>query len=109
MLEESIARNLDQQIQIGKSKTLEGHKDWVKSVFVRDNQIICGSWDNTIGIWDIDSGACLKILEGHTNYVNSVFVKDNLIISGSLDKTILIWNIDSGSCLKKLKGHTNLN
>ena len=62
--------------------------------------------DNTIKIWDINAGECLKTLEGHTGWVNSVFFKDNLIISGSNDNTIRIWDIDSGSCLKTLEGHT---
>ena len=92
MLEKSIARNLDhQQIQVGKPKVLEGNElGFVGSVFVKDNLIISGSTDNTIRIWDIDSGECIKTLEGHTTLVRSVFVKDNLIISGSTDKSIRI-------------------
>ena len=90
MLEESNARNLDQQIQLGKPKVLKGHTNVVMSVFVKDNLIISGSLDNTIRIWDIDSGICLKTLKCHRDTVRSVFVKDNLIISGSSDKTIRV-------------------
>ena len=91
MLEESNARNLDQQIQLGKPKVLEGHIfNWVNSVFAKDNLIISGSYDRTITIWDIDSGSCLKTLKDHTGCVISVVAKDNLIISGSDDKTIRI-------------------
>ena len=86
----SDAMALDHQIQVGKSKILVGHSDTVYSVFVKDNLIISGSGDNTIKIWDMNTGECLKTLKGHTNCVNSVFVKDNLIISGSFDKTIRI-------------------
>ena len=50
MVEESTARNLEQRILIGKSKVLEGHKYSVNSVFVKDNLIISGSYDNTIRI-----------------------------------------------------------
>ena len=27
---------------------------------------ISGSLDNTVRIWDLESGVCLKVLEGHT-------------------------------------------
>ena len=90
MLEESNARNLEQEILVGKTKILKGHTKNLISVLVKDNLIISGSLDKTIRIWDIDSGCCLKTLEGHRDYVKSIFVKDNLIISGSDDKTIRI-------------------
>ena len=72
---ESNARNLDQQIQVGKAKVLEGHTKLVSSVFVKDKLIISGSLDNTIKIWDINAGECLKTLEGHTNWVYSLLLK----------------------------------
>ena len=54
MLEESNARNLDhQQIQVGKTKTLEGHKNCVIKILCRDNLIISGSVDKTIRITPI--------------------------------------------------------
>jgi len=109
---ESTTRNLEQQIQLGKSKVLEGHTKCINSVCVKDNLIIGGSEDNTIRIWDINSGICLKVLEGHTHYVNSVCVKDNLIISCSWDNTIRIWDMTTGICLERtspclkiLEGH----
>ena len=107
MSAESTARSLDQQIQLGKTKVLEGHTDWVRLVYVKDNLIISVSDDKTIRIWDINTGDCLKVLEGHTDWVRNVFVKDNLIISGSVDKTIRIWDINTGNCLKVLEGHTS--
>lgn len=55
-------------------QTLEGHTDYVYSVaFSPDGkQIVSGSWDNTVRLWDAATGAVLQILEGHTSYVNSV-------------------------------------
>ena len=78
MSAESTARNLDQQIQLGKTKVLEGHTKLIRSVFIKDNLIISGSYDNTIRIWDINTGNCLKVLEGHTDWIRHVYVKDNL-------------------------------
>ena len=115
MIEADNTRNLEQEIQVGRQKVLEGHTHFVTSVFVKDNLIISGSDDNTIKIWDM-TGICkertgkayslIKTLKGHTWYVNSVFVKDNLIISGSRDKTIKIWDINNGEYLKTLECHT---
>ena len=107
MSTENTTENLALQLQLGKSKVLKGHTDYVSSVYVKDNMIISSSCDKSIKIWDIRTGTCIKTLDGHTNGVLSVFVKDNLIISGSSDKTIKIWNITSGACLKTLTGHIN--
>ena len=53
MSEESTTRNLEQELLVGKSKTLEGHTNWINSLFVKDNLIISGSRDNTILITPI--------------------------------------------------------
>ena len=49
--------------------------------------------DNTIKIWDANTGACLKTLEGHTDEVYSVAYSPDgtKIISCSYDTTIKIW------------------
>ncbi len=33
---------------------------------------LSGSWDKTLRLWDLDTGACLQTLEGHTDRVYSV-------------------------------------
>ena len=92
-------------------KTLEGHSNYVRSVAYSPDgtKIISGSEDNTIKIWDANTGECLKTLEGHSNYVNSVaFSPDGTkIISGSNDDTIKIWDANTGECLKTLEGHSD--
>ena len=76
-------------------KTLEGHIEAVWSVAYSPDstKIISGSGDETIKIWDANTGECLKTLEGHLDYVYSVtFGPDGTkIISCSYDETIKIW------------------
>src|SRR5581483_10624179 len=72
-------------------------------------KIVSGSDDNSIKIWDADSGSLLNTLNGHTNSVYSVaFSSDNRkIVSGSGDYSIKIWDAESGSLLNTLNGHTD--
>ena len=72
------------------------------------NRLASGSNDNSIKIWNLNSGECIKTLNGHTSVVRSLqLLANNRLASGSDDKSIKIWNLDSGECLKTLSGHTN--
>jgi WD40 repeat protein len=72
--------------------------------------IISGSTDNTIRIWDAETGAAVGgPLQGHTDVVRSVACSPNgrHIISGSDDMTIRIWDAESGAAvMSPLEGHT---
>lgn len=91
-------------------QTLYGHSDQVHSVACSpDGTLIAsGSKDDTIKIWEKESGDSLKTLVGHRLQVNSVsFSPDGArIASGSADWTIRIWDVKSGECLKTLSDHT---
>ena len=72
------------------------------------NRLASGSLDNTIKIWNIENGECIRTLTGHSNWVISVeLISQNRLASGSLDNTIKIWNIDNGECIRTLTGHRN--
>ncbi|KAF9470164.1 hypothetical protein BDN70DRAFT_902338, partial [Pholiota conissans] len=72
-----------------------------------DTQIVSGSENGTVQLWDAATGEELKKLEGHTGSVMSVaFSSDNKhIVSGSDDKTVRVWDASTGVELKKLEGH----
>ncbi len=76
-------------------RTLQGHT-CVFSVCVSPDgrSIVSGSFDKTLKVWDVSSGACVRTLQGHTHVVTTVCMSPDgrSIVSGSADKTIKVWN-----------------
>jgi WD40 repeat protein len=69
-------------------------------------QIISGSYNKTVRLWDAITGVLLYTLEGHSSSVDLVaFSPDSKqIISGSRDKTVRLWNTATGVPLQMLRG-----
>merc|ERR1712028_310953 len=77
-------------------RALRGHSHFVQDVIIsQDGQFALScSWDSTLRLWDLGTGATARTFQGHTKDVFSVaFSGDNRqIVSGSRDKTIKLWN-----------------
>ncbi|KAE8446724.1 hypothetical protein EG329_011768 [Mollisiaceae sp. DMI_Dod_QoI] len=73
--------------------TLEGHTKSVSSAaFSPDGtQVVSGSRDQTVRLWDTATGALLQTLKGHTGP----------------DRTVRLWDTATGALLQTLKGHTD--
>lgn len=67
--------------------------------------IISGSLDNTIKMWNVEEGTCVRTLFGHIEGVWAVDMDKLRIVSASHDRTIKIWDRVSGKCLHTLVGH----
>jgi WD40 repeat protein len=92
---------------------IKGHTNTVCSVaFSADGEhILSASWDSTIRVWDLRTGALiLGPLVGHTDSVYVALFSPNgkCIVSGSADKTIRFWDAYQGHVhLEPLRGHTD--
>ncbi|KAL2040688.1 hypothetical protein N7G274_006667 [Stereocaulon virgatum] len=91
-------------------QALEGHSEWVRSVaFSPDGkQVVSGSGDGTVRLWDSVTGATLQTLQGHSAPVISVaFSPDGKqVVSGSGDGTVRLWDSVTGAALQTLEGYS---
>ncbi|WP_392531313.1 protein kinase [Nostoc sp. C117] len=91
--------------------TLSGHAWAVLTVaFSPDGKILAtGSDDNTIKLWEVNTGQLISTLLGHSwSVVALAFTADGeTLISGSWDKTVKLWRVNTAEEIITLSGHTD--
>jgi WD40 repeat protein len=96
---------------VAAPNTLGGHGNCVSAVsFSPDGKLLAsGGADNTVRLWDVETGKEIKTLSGHTNKVWGVsFSPDGkLLATGSDDKTVRLWDVATGQQINTLIGHIN--
>ena len=92
------------------AQTLTGHNSWVMSTAFNPKTptVVSGSLDDSIRVWNIQTGAQLYTLTGHSRGVNTVVVSPTgqILASCSDDDTVKVWDLSEGALLYTLKGHT---
>lgn len=76
----------------------------------KSNELVSGSGDRSIRVWDVAMGKCLRTLSNqHEGTVmNLVFVPGTLeLVSCSTDKTIKILNAVTYECVRTLSGNAS--
>ncbi|MEH2446124.1 MAG: serine/threonine-protein kinase [Nostoc sp.] len=91
--------------------TLSGHAWAVLTVaFSPDGKILAtGSDDNTIKLWEVNSGQLICTLVGHSWSVVAVaFTADGeTLLSASCDKTVKLWRVSTAEEIVTLSGHVD--
>ena len=90
-----------EQLLIGDLlKTLTEHTKSVNALMFSPDgsKLASGSFDNTIMLWDPNTGEHLKTLTGHSEPVyDIVFSLDGTrLVSGGGDDTIRVWDVETG-------------
>jgi WD40 repeat protein len=90
-------------------QTINAHTDWVRCLsFTPDgDQLVSGSFDKTISVWQLDTGTAIHTLTNHLKGVFALAVSADgkLLASGSWDEVIKLWNLETGTLLKNLTQH----
>lgn len=61
--------------------------------------LFTSSVDNTIKLWDVKTGKCVRTQFGHIEGVRSISADTFRIISGAHDRLVKVWDLQNGKCL----------
>jgi F-box and WD-40 domain protein CDC4 len=87
-------------------RKLTGHSQSVRALSGAGDTLVSGSYDHTVRVWRISTGACRWRLQGHSAKVYSVVydVKKDRCFSGSMDHSVKIWDLTLGANIFTLEG-----
>ncbi|MGD1862221.1 MAG: protein kinase [Leptolyngbyaceae cyanobacterium] len=90
-------------------RVLTGHQSWVTAVAFnpRSATLVSGSLDDTIKVWDLQTGAEAATLNGHPRGVNDLRIstKGQVLVSCGDDGTVKVWNLAASRLIHTLEGH----
>jgi len=77
--------------------------------FPNGEKLVSGSSDNTVRVWEVESGNLSQTFWGHSESVLSVDISSDAsyIVSGSKDNTVRLWDVNSGQSLHIFKEPSN--
>jgi WD40 repeat protein len=90
-------------------RDLIGHADMVTACAVTPDgrRVVSASVDQTLRVWDLESGRAVATLVGHTAWVSACAVTPDgrRVVSASVDQTLRVWDLESGRAVATLVGH----
>ena len=72
--------------------------------------MVSSSDDQTVKVWDLESGQLLHTLLGHFDAVASCAITPDgrRVVSASWDHTLKLWDLESGQHLHTFQGHSDV-
>lgn len=114
---ETFVSGGDTTIKVWRStflrRSFKGHTDVIKCIAISPNPdgvtLASGSFDRTIKLWHLHTGALRKTFELHSNWVNSLAISPNeeTLVSGSTDGTIQFWDLHAEELRTTFQGHSD--
>lgn len=68
--------------------------------------MLTSALDNTIRMWDVQAGRCIRTFFGHVEGVWALAADSLRIVSGAQDRTLKVWDPRTGKCERTFTGHT---
>ena len=89
--------------------TLRGHENRIRCIEeLSSGELVTGSNDSTIRIWDLKNNISLRVLKQHTDCVFCVKEHSSgQLLSGSRDHSVCVWNPKNGHLLSQHKDYNN--
>lgn len=76
-------------------REIQAHDDSITALDfdVPFGTMVTAALDDTVRVWDMNTGRCMGLFEGHTASVRTLQVEDNIVATGSMDATIRLWDL----------------
>ncbi|PWY98278.1 hypothetical protein BCV70DRAFT_202059 [Testicularia cyperi] len=100
--ERNWARGLAQSIQM-----FEGHTGFVTSMKLKGRKtLVSGSYDETIRVWDLSTGACRKVLRAKAISCLDFLEEQGVLCAGLYDTgRVMVWDMKTWDVIQTLSGH----
>jgi WD40 repeat protein len=79
-------------------RCLTGHSLGVKCVAAMAATAFSGGQDNSVRIWDVETGNCTGTLLGHSGCVMSLIAYGDLCVSMAADRSVRLWDVRQQRC-----------
>ncbi len=89
-------------------QSFTGHTLFVSSIKIEPNkrQLLTGSWDGTVKIRDIETGALIKEITQANLVTQADFLPDSqYIVVGDLGGLVKLWDLNTGALTRTFAGH----
>lgn len=84
---------------------------WITALVISPDgkHLISGADDQTVKIWELETGRLIRTLQGHSDAISSVAISPDgkKIASSSDDKTVKLWDVETGNLLQTFEEFTS--